>query len=341
MPQRTNNNRSSYVCILFLLLLLAASASLLLLPRTTTNKLRRYGQYAGHMVASSTQRAALAMGGEVDTSWHGLSTLVFRDMTSHTPPSPTTRGPPPLPMDQLRRQRQQHKPSLEASTTLPLPPHLLPELAQSACLLGAAAPAYARYVVDIGAHDGIWQSNTHLFLQRGFAGLLVEAHPANYEALVRNVAQYAPAATTARLAVGLQSGVGRVESRGWFDNTEAIVRGVSASMTGSGGSSGGGGGTHAGTQTNSTVVPVMTLGGILAAFGVPARFALLSMDVEWRAEENMYALRSMLRRGFVPQYIVIENAPHQALQHWGYSLVETRKYDSVYRLCDTTLPLYT
>ena len=66
------------------------------------------------------------------------------------------------------------------------------------------AAGVERLVVDIGAHDGVWQSNSHLFLQLGWRAILVEPHLQSFASLRRNIGErFAGTARLVRAAVSL------------------------------------------------------------------------------------------------------------------------------------------
>lgn len=198
------------------------------------------------------------------------------------------------------------------------------------------ASGVVELVVDIGAHDGIWQSNSHLFLQHGWRGLLVEPHPKTFQRLRRNIgARFASSATLVRAAAGLEkySGAGRLITRGWLDGTENRVESVSgacsnaemdivlASTAYDGGS-------------EAECVPILPMPKLLRRAGVPRRFALLSLDVEWGPGGVARALGGLLASGYLPEFLIVENAQsaRSSLARAGYEHLLSVRYDDVFRL---------
>ena len=114
------------------------------------------GQYMGYKVLTSVSKIKLrwydltGLDSLVDTSWDGQSSYVFQALLN--------RWPNYLTYDET---------STKHFGTSPNDIHPAP------------------FVVDIGAHDGIWLSNSHSFLQAGFSGLLAEPNPGTFAELHR------------------------------------------------------------------------------------------------------------------------------------------------------------
>ena len=177
----------------------------------------------------------------------------------------------------------------------------------------------ARLVVDIGAHDGVWQSNSHVFLQAGWRGLLIEPHERTYSSLQRNVGRRFPNVRLVRAAVtaSLHASPGRVVTRGWLDGTENRVD-------------------NATDCDGPACVTMLPLPLLLAREGVPRRFAFLSLDVEWGPAGTARALRAMLAHGYRPEILCVENAELFArpfvLEPAGYRKLLRVRYDTIFRL---------
>ena len=201
-------------------------------------------------------------------------------------------------------------------------------------------PPPSRFVVDLGAHDGLWRSRSHFLVQHGWGALLVEPHPGSF-ALLR---QTWPLATELRVTasheaarpadprpwdptagderavtiiahagVGSKVGYGAVVSRGRWDNTEARLEEDD----------------HRGT------IPVYPIQDLLALAHVPTRFAVLSFSVEWeRPLRYAEALVGMMEGGWRADFLVLatggDAAVRHALEDAGYEWLKTMGGDDVY-----------
>jgi len=174
------------------------------------------------------------------------------------------------------------------------------------------------WVVDIGAHDGIWLSNSFFFVQRGFSALLVEAAPETYRRLTGNLQSWAGTARTCLAAVGVRDGeLVRMVKSGWLDGTTNHVE------------------SDACHSWDLTCVNTISLPRLLLSHGVPSEFFLLSLDVEWGQDQYLRMIVDMLRANFTPSYIIAENV-HDAdatdVMTWlGYEWIEHFRYDAVFR----------
>ena len=193
-------------------------------------------------------------------------------------------------------------------------------------------------VLDLGAHDGIWQSNSHLFLQLGWKAILVEPHPKTFQQLQRNSERFRGLAQLVRAAVARpqedgqepeieQARNGRVVDSGWIDGTENRVEDIRGAAT-------------ADCSSDPKCVPMMPLVLLLKRLSVPRRFALLSLDVEWEAGTVAAALGTMFRSGYRPEFLIVENAQRARvmLRRFGYAHLLTVRDDEVYRLSQDTRP---
>ena len=68
--------------------------------------------------------------------------------------------------------------------------------------------------------------------------------------------------------------------------------------------------------------------------GVPRRFALLSLDVEWGPGGVARALGGLLASGYLPEFLIVENAQsaRSSLARAGYEHLLSVRYDDVFRL---------
>jgi len=168
------------------------------------------------------------------------------------------------------------------------------------------------FVVDIGAHDGVWQSNSMYFLQHGFPGFLVEAVPETYAKLLTNVKLY-PNVITRQAAIGLHDDeLVRLVRAGWDDGTENhVLRCADAS---------------------ESCVKSVTLPTLLARNHLPQRNFLLSIDIEWSKEMYLQVFDALSRANYTFEFVIVENCHDPArMASLGYEFLAQFRYDSVYR----------
>ncbi|MFT4563875.1 MAG: FkbM family methyltransferase [Gammaproteobacteria bacterium] len=161
----------------------------------------------------------------------------------------------------------------------------------------------ARYVtapfgtfVELGAFDGLTQSNTVSFERRGWRGVLIEPAPDNYEKCVRNrplalvfncacTAAAAPGECTTMTDVGLMSLVDGTRDReledSWIARGEALQQITSKKLR----------------------VPIRTLSDVLNEAGI-SHVDLLSLDVEGA---EIGVLEGLDLERMRPQWIVCED----------------------------------
>eukprot|EP00927_Polykrikos_kofoidii_P079144 TRINITY_DN75944_c0_g1_i1.p1 TRINITY_DN75944_c0_g1~~TRINITY_DN75944_c0_g1_i1.p1 ORF type:complete len:285 (-),score=20.00 TRINITY_DN75944_c0_g1_i1:45-899(-) len=184
-----------------------------------------------------------------------------------------------------------------------------------------------RFVVDIGAHDGHWLSNSFPFIQRGFGGLLVEGSPRNFQALRENLRDYlgpvldgsSKGVTAVNELVGQKRGTFAkiVDEGGWWDGTEAKV--VPCSSPDSPG-------WEAGCRE------LKVIGDLLAANNVPKNFAMLTMDMESQGVFYDKAMKNIVGQGYRPVYVILELNPSwsKKIESLGYVSLGRWHYDEVF-----------
>lgn len=159
-----------------------------------------------------------------------------------------------------------------------------------------------RYLVEIGAADGIDNSNSYdLLKQHDWMGLLVEPHPGYFMDLLKlytndlrvKLSNYAVAETTSRRRLGLDN------------QCSSLVY----------------------SKPNSIEVQCVTLTELLDLYHVPKDFEFLSIDCEGA---DMGVLQSLDWNAYKPQLVCVEHSmPKDALN----SFMDTRGY----RYFDMTL----
>lgn len=164
------------------------------------------------------------------------------------------------------------------------------------------------WFVDIGAHDGVYISNTYLLEKRyGWTGICVEANPENFVRLRMH-----------RSAVCVQACVNAKEGKAEFAKDGAFSGMVDT-------------GTSAPLGTEVISVSTRTLTSILDEYRAPAQMDYLSVDVEG-AEERVFAGFDFDRYAF--KCLTVERPPdplRKVLLERGYVLVrEVPSLDAFY-----------
>merc|ERR1719329_670057 len=156
----------------------------------------------------------------------------------------------------------------------------------------------AGWVVEVGAHNGIWQSSSFYFVQQGYNALLVEAAPEIFAELTDNMSPYAGKVKTVQQAVAPhnESWVSHFMRGAWLDGTDARVEntqvGEIADPCGDG------------SWGHSECVEPVSLLELLVSEQVPKRFFLLSLDIALGQDENIQLVRQIFESDFTPSYVV-------------------------------------
>ncbi len=155
-------------------------------------------------------------------------------------------------------------------------------------LAGSDCP---RFVVDVGANDGFYASNSYPFAARGWRSLLIEPHPEAFRKLILRHAKR-PHVVCRQLACGERPGRMPLWTGATGDTTHATLAPESRDTPSNP------------WATDACEVDVVRLDGVLAEFGFPERFGILSIDTEgWDVE----VLRGMDLSRWRPRVIVTED----------------------------------
>lgn len=193
--------------------------------------------------------------------------------------------------------------------------------ALSHLLLGA--PDVPRWVVDVGANDGFFSSNSYPFLVRGWNGLLVEPHPAAL-IKVRRLHRKRPGVTVIQGGCSDSEGMLTLYSRPGDDGGSLSFLEPQA---------GGAVQTNGPTASISIAqVRVHRLERLLMEHGVPEGFGLLSIDTEGH---DLKVLEGANLERFRPEVIITESSvddlpKREFLRQRGYQLHVDLEFDSIW-----------
>ncbi|MEA2469701.1 MAG: hypothetical protein QOE38_700 [Thermoleophilaceae bacterium] len=131
---------------------------------------------------------------------------------------------------------------------------------EAAVLATLVEPAWPRYLVDVGAHDGRSLSNSFPFLEQGWSGVLVEPLPQAFERLAQ---RYVGRPEVRCVRVACSDSAGRMPLFVGHDGPSPMTSTLGAR-----------------DGRPSVEVEVKTLTTVLEEAGAPADFSLLLVDAE-------------------------------------------------------------
>ena len=198
-----------------------------------------------------------------------------------------------------------------------------------AALRQLMTPDFPRIVVDVGANNGFYGSNSFPFVARGWRSLLVEPHPKVF-AHLQKLHQAKPNVTCLNLACAEKSGTfplhvgndGEAPSTSTLSDDPELLK----------------------TRTKGTImVRVERLTDVLAAQQIPEDFGLLTMDAECMDLEVLQGLdfsrwrpRIIITEDYMPKF----PAKSELLQKNGYQLQTQIAGNSIWTASEIT-PLLT
>jgi FkbM family methyltransferase len=188
-------------------------------------------------------------------------------------------------------------------------------------LLGDQVP---RFLVDVGAHDGVMLSNSYTLLAEGWAGVLVEPLPTVFDRLVSNHRRH-PGLMCRNVACGDVEGMAElfVGTDGPTGQNSTLCRDDNEWM-------------RAARSSRSIKVPVRRLSALLDECGHDGEIGLLLVDCEGMDYEALCGLDPRRHRPWVvvTELYLSNMAKHEAkqalLRSWGLQLVETIAYNEVW-----------
>ena len=161
-----------------------------------------------------------------------------------------------------------------------------------AALRRLMTPGFPRIVVDVGANDGFYGSNSFPFVARGWRSILVEPHPKVF-AKLQNLHRSRPNVTCLNIACAEKSGTfplyvgndGEAPSTSTLSDDPELLK----------------------TRTQGTImVRVERLADVLATQQIPQDFGLLTIDAECMDLEVLQGLDFSRWR---PRVIITEDYP--------------------------------
>lgn len=187
-------------------------------------------------------------------------------------------------------------------------------------------PDFPRIVVDVGANDGFYGSNSFPFVVRGWRSILVEPHPKVF-AKLQKLHGSKTNVTCLNLACAEKAGVfplhvgkdGEAPSTSTLSNDPELLNLL--------------------TNKGMIMVPVERLADVLAAQQIPPDFGLLTVDVEGMDLEVLLGLDFSVRR---PRLIITEDympkfpAKAELLKQNGYQLQTQIAGNSIWIASRTT-----
>lgn len=190
------------------------------------------------------------------------------------------------------------------------------QLGEASVAYSLAEESWPRWVVEVGANDGITGSNARLFLRKGWRALLVEPNPNLFPRLVRNVAVWPEARCE---PVACSDAPGTLPLRIFADDPTGMLSTIDAEAE-----------TNRGrTRPVAEVheVEVVTLTTLLDRHDVPRDFGVLSVDAEGH---DLQVLQGIDFERYRPHLIITESderteeeeAKRALLLRHGYALTE-------------------
>jgi FkbM family methyltransferase len=177
-----------------------------------------------------------------------------------------------------------------------------------------------KVVVDVGANDGFYGSNSHPFIKRGWRAVLIEPHPYAFGLASK---RYSGHGSVRVLNVACSSQRGEMPLHLLEDDYGGSLSTLDArSARGRG---------HR-KFSKTVAVKVETLTHLLREHEVPRNFGLLSIDTEGH---DLQVLEGLDLEQFKPTVIITENGPDEErksdlLQISGYRRIPGLDHDSVW-----------
>eukprot|EP00698_Gefionella_okellyi_P022309 TRINITY_DN737_c0_g1_i1.p1 TRINITY_DN737_c0_g1~~TRINITY_DN737_c0_g1_i1.p1 ORF type:complete len:302 (+),score=35.71 TRINITY_DN737_c0_g1_i1:1253-2158(+) len=183
-------------------------------------------------------------------------------------------------------------------------------------------PRISKFVLDIGAYDGLLGSNSYNFFQAGWNGLVVEPHPKHFGNLKKNLARFVNKGQSigfARVAMSDYDGEGQLHQFGDAEGMENSLKDVSIA-------------TNQALDGQTLAVQIRKVSTLCEEFNVPRKFGVLSIDAEGVGDK---ILKSFLDEGYRPTYVIYEwlgmpASSTQPLEKAGYRMLATIGFNQIW-----------
>ena len=188
------------------------------------------------------------------------------------------------------------------------------ELGESMAAYALVHPDDEHWIVEVGANDGITVANAPFFTRRGWNALLIEPNPTSYDKLV---ARTRPNPRIQTVQAACSSSPGTLRLRRFVGDDTGVLATLHPEAEGSRGGSD--------DVADEVSVRAERLDTLLSEHGVPAAFAVLSVDTEGH---DLEVLRGLDFVRFAPGVIITETddatepEKHAYLQLHGYRLAD-------------------
>jgi FkbM family methyltransferase len=183
-------------------------------------------------------------------------------------------------------------------------------------------PDVERTVVDVGANDGFYSSNSYPFITRSWRALLIEPNPAAFRK-AKHLHRGRQQVTLVNAACSDRDGNMELHTYHGDDGTHSALCDEAGLLAGA-----------ARAPSEKFQVKVRRLEALLGEFHVPPGFGLLTIDTEGH---DLRVLRGANLPQFRPQVIITENNPDDEekfafLRANRYRLHTALPYDTVWTL---------
>ena len=284
--------------------------------------MRLFAQYLGYSVVTSSTKLVIGMGVKVDTSWYGQAGFILNDIEERK--QLQLVGVPVINGKSSKGGRLRNSVNYNGKAYVsPITP------------ITTNPTTYKPYVVDIGAHDGLWLSNTFPFINDGYEALLLEGTASTFAKLKTFMEGYRDRVQLVNSIIGFGGGGEGIRGKGevkykwitsknehggndiWWDGTENHMERCGEEEA----------------RINSLCVVPPSLLSIFKKYEVPKEFTLLSLDIEWNPKQYISLIKSLLNDGYKIKYLIIEmdsRYPQGELIRLGYKNIGRLKYDEMF-----------
>lgn len=187
-------------------------------------------------------------------------------------------------------------------------------------------PDWPRWIVEVGANDGVTASNSRFFLRRGWQALLIEPNPRIFPRLVENVRAWPRVRC---VPVACSNAPGTLPLRIFADDPTGMLSTIHEEAEANRG--------RPRPIAEVHEVEVRTLTSLLDEHQVPADFGILSVDAEGH---DLQVLQGLDFARYRPGLIITESdertegEKHALLSASGYVLIERVGVNTIWKRTD-------